>query len=166
MVSYAAQACDRWRDGEPLDVAAEMARLTLAVVGKTLFDADVEKQAEDIGTALTDVLDSFWITLLPLADIIEQLPVPVVQRAQASRRRLDRIIYELITRRRAAGIDRGDLLSMLLAAREEGGRLTDGEVRDEAMTLLLAGHETTANALAWTWYLLGQTPAAEAALHE
>jgi cytochrome P450 len=173
MVAYAGRMRQEWRDGAVLDIAQEMMRLTLSIAGKTLLDVDVEQQAADVGTALTAVMESFWTTLLPFADLLEYLPVPQLRRAKAARAKLDAIIYGMIAERRAAARDgstrRGDLLSMLLNARDEedpsaGGGMTDQQVRDEAMTIFLAGHETTANALTWTWYLLSETPAVEARL--
>ncbi len=167
MADYARREAARWTPGAPFDAARAMARLTLAIVGKTLFDADIEASADQVGEALTRVLETFWVTLLPAPALVERLPIPAIRRSQAARARLDAVIYDLIDRRRADGRDRGDLLSMLLAAQdEEGGGLSDRQVRDEAMTLLLAGHETTANALTWTWYLLGQSPEIERKLHE
>jgi cytochrome P450 len=168
MIEYAERARGRWTDGETLDVAQEMSRLTLSVVGKTLFDTDVESQARDVGDALTGVMESFWTLMLPFSKTIERLPLPHMRRTRQARARLDAIIYGLIRDRRAAGGDRGDLLSMLLLAQDEeeaGRRMTDLQVRDEAMTIFLAGHETTANALMWTWYLLSQAPEAERMLH-
>ena len=103
--------------------------------------------------------------MLPFADVLERLPVPKLRRARMARARLDAIIYGMIADRRPARADHGDLLSMLLAAQDEratAGGMTDVQVRDEAMTIFLAGHETTANALTWTWYLLSGAPSVEA----
>jgi cytochrome P450 len=167
MVECAERTRSRWTNGAAIDVADEMRRLTLAIVAKTLFSADVESQADEVGAALTRVLESFWLTLLPFSDVIEMLPLPSLRRSHEARARLDALIYQMIAERRKSGRDHGDLLSMLLHAQdEESSGLTDQQVRDEAMTLMLAGHETTANALAWTWYLLAQSPDAEARLHE
>jgi len=168
MTEYADRIQARWTDGATLDVAEEMMRLTLGVVGRTLFDADVEAQARNVGDALTSVLNSFWTTMLPFADLLEKLPIPLLRKGKAARAQLDAIIYGLIAERRKFPGDRGDLLSMLLLAQDEeqGGRgMTDAQVRDEAMTIFLAGHETTANALAWTWYLLSGAPEIEQQLH-
>jgi cytochrome P450 len=168
MVAYAERQRDRWRDGDTVDVAQDMMRLTLAIAGKTLFDLDVDAQAGEVRDALNAVMDSFWLTMLPFADVLEKLPVPPLRRAKAARARLDSIIYSMIAERRANPHgDRGDLLSMLLAAQDEesGARMTDRQVRDEAMTIFLAGHETTANALTWTWYLVSTAPEVEARLH-
>jgi cytochrome P450 len=171
MVEYADRTRRAWRDGVTLDVAKEMNRLTLSIVGKTLFDADVESQAVEVGVALTGVIESFWMTMLPFSDLLEHLPVPKLRRARAARAQLDAIIYGMIAERRRSRRDHGDLLSMLLSAQDEeaegaAGRMSDVQVRDEAMTIFLAGHETTANALTWTWYLLSTAPAVEARLHE
>jgi cytochrome P450 len=158
-----------WSDGGTVDASEEMMRLTLAVVGKTLFGADVEAQAREVGRALSAVMRSFWIRMLPFADAIERLPIPQLRRARAARASLDRIVFGIIAERRRATTDRGDLLSMLLLAQDEendGRGMSDQQVRDEAMTIFLAGHETTANALSWTWYLLSQSPEIEARLHQ
>ena len=168
MVEYADRACDRWRAGETRDVAREMMRLTLAIAGKTLFDADVESEADEIGEALTTTFALFNRLTLPFAQLLERLPLPATRRFQKARERLDATIYRIIDERRAGGEDRGDLLSMLIAARDEegdGSGMTDEQLRDEAMTIFLAGHETTANALTWTWYLLSQHPEIEARFH-
>jgi cytochrome P450 len=168
MVGYADRMRRAWADGATLDVSREMNRLTLSIVGKTLFDVDVEEQAATVGDALTAVMESFWMTLLPFAEVLERLPVPKLRRARTARARLDAIIYRMIADRRSSGSDRGDLLSMLLAAQDEddGRGMTDLQVRDEAMTIFLAGHETTANALTWTWFLLSGAPDVEARLHD
>ena len=171
MVERAAIARDRWQSGQLFDVLQEMMRLTLAIVAKTLFSTDVDSEADDIGTALTQVFDLFEVILMPFSELLEKLPLPAVRRFKRARKRLDETIYRLIAERRASGRDTGDLLSMLLLARndegdEEGsGGMTDVQVRDEALTLFLAGHETTADALTWAWYLLSQNPQAEAAFH-
>jgi cytochrome P450 len=168
MVEYAGRACDRWRAGETRDVAREMMRLTLAIAGKTLFDANVEGEADEIGKALTTTFELFNTLTLPFRQLLERLPLPASKRFVKARERLDATIYRIINERRAGGEDRGDLLSMLIAARDEegdGSGMTDEQLRDEAMTIFLAGHETTANALTWTWYLLSQHPEIEARFH-
>ncbi len=178
MVDYAARAGARWHDGETVDIAHEMMRLTLAIVSKTLFDADVESEADEIGGALTEILELFQMLLLPFSEYLEKLPLPANRRFTRARAKLDSVIYRIIEERRADETDRGDLLSMLLLAQDEehgdatgdgngggGGGMSDEQLRDEVMTIFLAGHETTANALAWTWYLLAQNPEAEARLH-
>jgi len=169
MVECAARMADRWLDGATIDIAPEMSRLTLAIVGKTLFDADVESEAREIGQALTETIRVWRLSTLPYGELLEKLPLPSTRRFQAARTRLDATIYRFIEEHRAAGVDRGDLLSMLLTAKDaegDGGSMTDEQLRDEAMTIFLAGHETTANALTWTWYLLAQHPEAAAILQD
>ncbi len=168
MIDYAARTRDRWQDGESLDVAVEMMRLTLAIVAKTLFSADVEAEAAAVGESLSAVLHLFDLVMMPFSRAVERLPLPSVRRFQQGKKRLDEIIYRIMNERRSSGEDAGDLLSMLLLAEDEEGTggMSNQQVRDEALTLFLAGHETTANALIWTWYLLSQNPGAEAKLHE
>lgn len=167
MVDRTAMVREQWKSGQPFDVLQEMMRLTLAIVAKTLFSTQVDSEADEIGAALTQVFDLFEIILMPFSEILEKLPLPAVRRFHRARKRLDETIYRLIAERRADGRDAGDLLSMLLLARDEDGQsgMTDEQVRDEALTLFLAGHETTADALTWTWYLLSQNPRAEAEFH-
>lgn len=167
MAEEAARVSAGWQAGRDVDLAREMMRLTLAIVGRTLFSADITGEADVVGRAMTTLVEAFEIAPLPFMDLLERLPIPRVLRAKRAKAVLDAMIYRLIRERRASGRDHGDLLSMLLAARdEEGDRtgMTDVQVRDEAMTLFIAGHETTANALAWTWYLLDRNPGAGAAL--
>jgi cytochrome P450 len=168
MTDYAARASERWPEGGTLDISEEMMRLTLAIVGKTLFDADVESEAKEIGEALTDIMQLFDRITTPFSWLLDKLPLPSNFRFVKAKRRLDATIYRIINERRATGVDRGDLLSMLLLAQDEegdGGSMTDLQLRDEAMTIFLAGHETTANALTWAWYLISQHPEIEAKLH-
>src|SRR5256714_14609654 len=142
MTSYAARTASHWRDGETLDISQEMMRLTLAIVGKTLFDADVEAEADEIGAALTAVMELFDFLLLPFSELLEKLPLPHVRRFRRAKGRLDETIYRIIEERRRSNVDRGDLLSTLLSARDEEGdgwQMTDLQVRDEVMTLYLAG---------------------------
>ena len=169
MTDYASQTREHWRDGETVDISKEMMRLTLGIVGKTLFDADVVSDAQDVGEAMTVVMDLFNTITIPFFELLQKLPLPQLRRFDSAKARLDAIIYRLIEERRRSGKDRGDLLSMLLLAQDtegDGGEMTDEQLRDEVMTIFLAGHETTANALTWTWYLLSQNPKAEAKLHE
>jgi cytochrome P450 len=162
MVDAAQAMGQRWVDGSTLDVQKEMARLTLAVVAKALFDADLEGAARDISQALNDTMGLFGALSLPLGNLVLQLPLPAVRRFRRGRARLDAEVHRILQQRKADTADVGDLLSMLLAARDDSGQpMSDGQLRDEVMTLFLAGHETTANALAWTFYLLGQNPEVE-----
>ncbi|HEX8068305.1 MAG TPA: cytochrome P450 [Pyrinomonadaceae bacterium] len=168
MCDYAARAARRWQAGATFDIAHEMMRLTLAIVSKTLFDADVEADAEDVGRAFTEIMELFQMLMLPYSEYLEKLPLPATRRFERARARLDAVIYRIIEERRRDGTDHGDLLSMLMSAQDvegDGGRMSDQQLRDELMTIFLAGHETTANALAWTWYLLAAHPEVERKLH-
>lgn len=167
MTGYALQMSDRWKEGGVVDIAQEMMHLTLSIASKTLFNADTESEAKEIGEAMTVSVEYFLRFMLPFADLLAKLPVPSTLRFRKAKRTLDATIYKMIRQRRESGEEKGDLLSMLLLARDEegSGGMTDEQLRDEAMTLLLAGHETTANALTWTWYLLSQHPDIAAKLH-
>lgn len=166
MVEYSERLVREWRHGEERDIHAEMMRLTLQIVGKTLFDADVERDARDVVRSMEHLLEigaNFRRTLF----VPQWLPTPTNLRLELAIRKIEKVLYRIIAHRRASGRDAGDLLSMLLAAQDEdGSRMTDKQLRDEAITLFLAGHETTANALSWTWWLLAKNPAAEARLQE
>lgn len=168
IVHLGARLRERWQDGQSLDVEREMMKLMLGIVGKTLFDADVEAETEEIGAAMAEIRDLFEMPGLPHSRLLEEQPLaPAARRFQNARDRLDSIIYGIIEERRRSDLDHGDLISMLLFAEDEdGSRMSSEQVRDEAMTLFLAGHDTTTNALAWAWYLLAQNPEAEAKLHD
>lgn len=163
----------RWRDhvtpGADLDLTREMSALTLGIIGETMFSSDVQGDADEVREALTDAVANFAYAFIPGLDYLLRLPLPMFVRMRQARERLDRVIHRVIAERRSDQSDKADLISMLLAARDpenpnEGG-MGDAQIRDEAMTIFLAGHETTANAMAWTWHLLATTPAVEARLH-
>jgi cytochrome P450 len=160
MVDFADAMSNTWNDGDVLDIDKEMMHLTLQIVGKTLFSANVEDDADNVGNAMTTVSKLFDFLLVPYSEWLQKLPLPQTRRFNRARATLNSVIYGIIERRRDSGEDTGDLLSMLLAARDEedGGSMTDEQIRDEALTLFLAGHETTSNALTFTWYLLSQNP--------
>lgn len=167
MVEYADKTADSWNDGDIRDIDKEMMHLTLEIVGKTLFNANVADNASEIGSAMTTMVELFNFLVLPFSEYLEKLPLPQSRRFKKARKTLDRVMYGIINERRRSGEDAGDLLSMLLLAQDEddGTTMTDEQIRDEALTLFLAGHETTANAMTWTWYLLSQNSDAEAKLH-
>lgn len=160
---------ESWPAGVPLDLASEMNRLTLAIVSDTLFGASVGTTSDTarVQQVITDLMEMFDLVMLPFAEWLVYLPLPRMRRYRAARRALDTLIYGIIAERRRSGVDRGDLLSLLLHAQDadDGTGMTDQQVRDEVITLFLAGHETTANALAWAWVLLARHPEVEARLH-
>jgi cytochrome P450 len=161
MADHAERAQAAWPDGAELDLAEEMMKLTLAIVGRTLFDADVTAEARVVSDALTDAMEWMVGSISTLLNFPYRWPTPRNRKMQRAVAALDEIVYRIIRERRADPTDRGDVLSMLLAARDEddGTGMDDRQARDEVMTLILAGHETTANALAWTWHLLADQPA-------
>ena len=167
MVGYTQRMMKSWSDGQKLDMHEAMMRLTLSIVAKTLFDADVSHEAEDVDAALTVLMGKFlrqagMALLLPT-----WVPLPTSQLLKRAVGRLDKVIYGIIEQRRASGQMAGDLLSAFLQAQDDQGvGMTDRQLHDEIMTLFLAGHETTANVLSWTWLLLGQNPEVEKKLVE
>ncbi|MCI0682032.1 MAG: cytochrome P450 [Gemmataceae bacterium] len=163
MVAAAEQVIAAWRPGERRDIMVEMMRLTLVIAAKTLFDAEVGGGAQDVVEALNVLQEEFLRSFNRLVPTPMWIPTPANLRQRRAIRRLDEILYGFIRSRREQNVDKGDLLSLLLHARDEddGSRMTDRQVRDEAMTLFLAGHETTALALSWTWHLLAQHPLVE-----
>jgi cytochrome P450 len=167
MVVYAQRRLAAWHGGDVRDVHDEMMQITYEIVGKTLFDAEVGDRAADVREALAVALEhyqklvsSFWI-LFP-----DAIPTPANLRLRKALNHLDSAIYRVVDDRQADGTDRGDLLSMLLRAQDEdGSRLSRRQLRDEVMTLMFAGHDTTALTLTWCWYLLAQHPDVETKLH-
>ncbi len=172
MVEYTEAMLDEWADGQQLDVAEAMSALTMLIVARTLFGADrvaMKDTAERIGAAIHVIQAASDKEFQSPLVLPEWLPTTLNRQRRAAREVLYEIIDRLIAERRAQGhtADSGDLLSMLLLSRDEAGdRMSDDEVRDQLVTLFVAGHETTSNALTWTWYLLSQHPEAEARLHE
>jgi cytochrome P450 len=150
----------RWQPGDRIDIAAEMMELTLAIAGKTLFGVDVRSEARTVSAAVELAMRAQAANVTSPIRLGYRWPLPRHRRMRRAVATLDEIVYRLIADGRRLGTDRGDVLSMLLLARDEsdGVGLDDRQVRDEVMTLLLAGHETTANALTWTWYELGRNP--------
>jgi cytochrome P450 len=169
MVERASVMRDAWQTGTEVDASAEMMQLALQIVARTLFNSDVTKDVQRINDEVNAIMRLYnFLIALPRAEDLLHLPIPGLMRFKRARRRLDTVVYRMIEDHRAAGIDSGDLLSMLLASRDEEddhSGMTDEQLRDEVLTIFLAGYETVANALAWTWLLLGQNPDAEAKLH-
>jgi cytochrome P450 len=166
MVEYAERLVRNWKTNELRDIHRDMMRLTLEIVVKTLFNADVSGDADRVGFVLSELVKPFaaQATLKWIFD--NRLPTPAHRRFNSAAREIDDIVYRIISERRNSGSDEGDLLSMLLAAQDEdGSQMSDRQLRDEVMTLFLAGHETTALTLSWTWYLLAQNPGVEQKFH-
>jgi cytochrome P450 len=162
MVEYSERWAGNWRDGEVRNAHADMRQLTMEIAAKTLFGADALGQGPAVAQALVAVMDNFSRRLFSVLQLPETVPTPGNLRARRAVRRLDAILYKLIEQRRT-GEPRDDLLSILLHARDDqdGTGMTDQQLRDEAMTLFLAGHETTALALTYTLHVLAGHPAVQ-----
>ena len=158
---------ERWHAGQVIDIADAMSRLTLAIAGRALFAADLEGLAADLEDAQATGIGRLEMSLFPFASLWDRLSVRRIRRFRALRARLDRVLSELIDTRRRDNGAQDDLLSEWLRDRAQTGAtgMTDAQIRDEMMTLLLGGYETTANTLAWTLCLLAQHPDIEARLH-
>jgi cytochrome P450 len=165
MARYAEDSADAWIEGQAVDLHDDMTALTLRIVARTLFDADVTARIEEVARLGTEIQDFYYLRFASLRFLIPTwLPTPGNRRLAAATRRLDDVVYRIIRDRRPDE-DRGDLLSMLLQARDDqGAGMSERQVRDEVMTLLLAGHETTALALTWAFLLLDRNPEARGRL--
>ncbi len=160
MVDYTLNRVERWQQLPEVEAHSEMMHLTMEIVAKTLFDADVTNDTDDISHAVSTAIETAsGMIARPLKQALRWMPTPENLRAKDATEQLDRVVYQFIEDRRALGEDKGDLLSMLLLAEyDDGSRMSDKQLRDEVITLFLAGHETTANALTWALYLLAEHP--------
>jgi cytochrome P450 len=182
MVERAAAMRANWEPGQSFDMSAAMMELTLEIVARTLFATDVTAAIREINDEVNVIMRLYnYLIALPKAESYLRWPIPGLMRFRKARSRLDAQVYRMIAERRASNEDRGDLLSMLMAARDEGDGtsgaahktpspqtgMSDRQLRDEVITIFLAGYETVANALTWTWYLLSENQtAAERMQHE
>ena len=176
MIKQANDMCNSWHDGAILDIHKEMTKLTLAIICKTVLGYDIDPEHDEVGDALLTCMKYFNRLLMPFGELIEKIPLlPINKGFQKAKKDLDSIVYSIIKEHRKK-LDKGDdkeshddlLLTLLQAQDEEAGigRMTDEQLRDEVMTIFLAGHETTANALTWTYYLLSENPLIETRLQE
>jgi cytochrome P450 len=173
MVERAAALRDTWKTGQEIDASDQMMRLSLQVVARTLFAQEVTPDIAGISHEVNAIMKLYnFLIALPRAEDYLHLPIPGLMRFRRARRRLDLIVHRMIAAHRASGVDSGDLLSMLIRSRDDEQDpsgvptgMTDEQLRDEVLTIFLAGYETVANALSWTWMLLAQNPQAEAKLH-
>jgi len=167
MTAYTARRLAEWKDGDVLDVHAEMMTLTQIIVAKTLFDADVSDESYNIARTSNILAEDFGHRIKSIIQFLpDWVPTPANLRTARALRHLDQVVYRMVDARRRTGEDRGDLLSILLQAQDadDGSQMSNEQVRDEVMTLFMAGHETTAVTLSWTWYLLAQYPEVDARL--
>ncbi|HEY4782615.1 MAG TPA: cytochrome P450 [Chthoniobacterales bacterium] len=160
MRERARQRAESWRAGQTLNLNQEMHALTLTIVGEALFGTEVGERTGRVSQLMETVMETFFLFMSPLASLFEFFGHPKLKRAAKARRELSAIVQTMIDERRKTNQTRKDLLTLLFAAQdpETGLGMSDEQLRDEVMTLFLAGHETTANALAWTIYLLTQHP--------
>ena len=181
MTTYAVNMCRRWKDGITLDIHKEMINVTSAIISKAVLGSDIkseekeEEGGDQVGDALLTCGEYFNRLLMPFGELIEKIPIlPINKGFQSAKKKLDSIVYNMIKEHRDneskdVSSKGGDLLYTLLQAQDAEaaiGPMTDSQLRDEVMTIFLAGHETTANALTWTFYLLSQNPTVEAKLYE
>jgi cytochrome P450 len=159
MVRYGEQIQATWRDGEVIDVARQMIHVTMSIIGKVLFDADVMTETEGLGAAIATMLEQATYSLSHLFPIPLSWPTPRSWRTRRALAVLNNRMQQMIDERRASSEERDDFLSILLRAHEEDGTtMSNEQVQSEALTLFNAGHETTATALTWVWYLLATHP--------
>ncbi|HJU35199.1 MAG TPA: cytochrome P450 [Nitrososphaera sp.] len=189
MTDYAIRFRDRWKNEDILDISQEMMELTLGIICKSVLNYDVESEAKQVGKALTTTRNYSQRLQSPIGQVLDKIPIlPAPRGARKAKKELDSLVYELISEKRGrhqqgepTNNGYNDLLSRLLQAQEStlagttssestqsstNGKMSDKQVRDEVMTIFIAGHETTANALTWTFYLLSQYPDIEKKLQE
>lgn len=167
MVHFASEQASEWRPGEPVDIAVEMMNISLRVAVRTLFGVELKSETRAVGRALTAIMRRDLLRMRSPLKLPRGFPSPGNRRAERGYDLLEGMVSRIIEQKRREGGRGDDLLSRLVEASDERGtHMSSRQLRDETMTLLLAGHETTALALSWTWYLLSQNPSAEARLHE
>jgi len=168
MAELAEDTSAAWSESSEIEIGEEMRTLTLRVAAQTLFTTESAEMTRTIVDAIDTVLPFINRIAEPTGALQMLLPSPSNRRFKKARKDLDALIYGMIEEHRASGEDRGDLLSRLIAAQDvegDGGGMSDEQIRDEVLTMLIAGHETTAVALSWTWYLLAKHPEVAATLH-
>ena len=166
IVTSAQESAARWATGQAVDINDEMMQLSLHIVARTLFDSEVTADVLAVRDEVNTIMGLYnFLVAFPMLESVLHLPIPGVMKFRRSRAKLDAVVASLIAKRRTLSRaeleQRGDLLSMIMASRDEDGSgkgMNDTQVRDEILTIFLAGYETVANALTWTWYLLSQNP--------
>ncbi len=167
IVEEAARTRDLWRAGEQRDIAADMMHLTLNVVARTLFATDLREEVFELAAAINRIMGLYnFLVMLPAAEWLVHLRPPGLAAFVRARKRIDAVVYRMIEAHRKAGVDRGSLLDLMLAASTADDEESLQSLRDQVITIFLAGYETVANALSWTWYLLSQNPDCEQRFHD
>ena len=167
MVREAASLRDRWRDGEQRDVAIDMMHLTLNVVAQTLFATDLREEVDELADAINRIMGLYnFLVMLPAAEWLVHVRPPGLAAFVRARKRIDAVVYRMIAAHRQFGARDGSLLDLMLAASPDKSAASEQSLRDQVITIFLAGYETVANALSWTWYLLSQNPDCERRFHD
>jgi cytochrome P450 len=167
MVHEAARTCESWRTGEERDIAIDMMRLTLNIVAETLFATDLRDEVNELADAINRIMGLYnFLVMLPAAEWLVHMRPPGLAAFVRARKRIDTVIYRMIEAHRQRRANGGCLLDLILSASTDRSTESDQSLRDQVVTIFLAGYETVANALAWTWYLLSQNPACEQRFHE
>ncbi len=172
MVREAVRKREQWRAGAEIDVSKEMMALTLEIVSQTLFGVRLGTEVHEIMAAVNQIMDLYtFLVVLPAAEVLVNFPVPQMRTFKRARSRLDAVVQRIVENRLNSGTEHDDLLQMMLdgvgvgSVRELTPEIAGG-LRDQIVTMFLAGYETVANAMTWTWYLLSQNPEAEKRMHE
>ena len=167
MVEEAVRMRDSWRDGEQRDIAIDMMRLTLNVVARTLFATDLHDEVIELADAINRIMSLYnFLVMLPAAEWLVHVRPPGLAAFIRARKRIDAVVYRMIQAHRSRRSDGGSLLDLMLAASPDRSAESEQSLRDQVITIFLAGYETVANALSWTWYLLSQNPDCERRFHE
>jgi cytochrome P450 len=166
IVDEATRTRDAWRPGEQRDIAADMMHLTLNVVARALFATDLREEAYELAAAINRIMGLYnLLIMLPAAEWLVHFRPPGLAAFLRARNRIDSVVFRMIEAHRQSGRDQGSLLDLMLAASPANDAQSRQSLRDQVITIFLAGYETVANALSWTWYLLSQNPASEAQFH-
>jgi cytochrome P450 len=167
MVEEAARVRDRWMPGEPRDIAIDMMHLTLNVVAQTLFATDLREEVNELADAINRIMGLYnFLVMLPAAEWLVHMRPPGLAAFARARRRIDALVHRMIATHRQRGSQGGSLLDLMLAASPDRSPASEQSLRDQVITIFLAGYETVANALSWTWYLLSQNPECERRFHD
>src|SRR5215472_10530303 len=159
MVREATRMRDSWRHGEQRDIAIDMMHLTLNVVAETLFATDLRDEVHELADAINRIMGLYnFLVMLPAAEWLVHVRPPGLAAFVRARKRIDAVVYRMIEAHRREHLDRGSLLDMMLTASPDRSESSERSLRDQVITIFLAGYETVANALSWTWYLLWQNP--------
>jgi len=167
MVQEAARLRDRWRPGEQRDIAIDMMHLTLNAVAQTLFAADLREEVDELASAINRIMGLYnFLVMLPAAEWLVHVRPPGLAAFVRARKRIDAVVYRMIAAHRQRSSHSGSLLDLMIAASPGKDAASEQSLRDQVITIFLAGYETVANALSWTWYLLSQNPDCERRFHQ